>query len=101
MTAHGVDSLTPGVRLFSGACAGLFAQSASYPLEIVRRRMQVGCAAERQGARPPPLIAFVKQIYAREGLIGGLYKGLSMNWVKGPIAVGLSFTVYDSLKSAL
>ncbi|KPP65712.1 mitochondrial coenzyme A transporter SLC25A42-like, partial [Scleropages formosus] len=51
-------------RLAFGACAGLIGQSASYPLDVVRRRMQTA-------------------------------GGLSMNWVKGPIAVGISFTTFD------
>ena len=73
-----------------GAVAGLFGQSASYPLDIVRRRMQT-----KKGYNS---IYFTLRTVLNEGGVAhGLYKGLSFNWIKGPISVGVSFTTYDIL----
>nr|XP_006639920.2 PREDICTED: mitochondrial coenzyme A transporter SLC25A42 [Lepisosteus oculatus]XP_015221213.1 PREDICTED: mitochondrial coenzyme A transporter SLC25A42 [Lepisosteus oculatus]XP_015221214.1 PREDICTED: mitochondrial coenzyme A transporter SLC25A42 [Lepisosteus oculatus] len=82
-------------RLAFGACAGLIGQSASYPLDVVRRRMQTaGVTGHTYGT----IAGTMREIVAEEGLVRGLYKGLSMNWVKGPIAVGISFTTFDLLQ---
>ena len=35
----------------------------------------------------------VKHIYANEGLTKGFYKGISMNFIKGPIAIGTSLSM--------
>lgn len=84
----------PLERLVFGAIAGLFGQSASYPLDIVRRRMQT-----QQGSMT--ITGVLKKVLVEEGIIHGLYKGLSLNWIKGPIAVGVSFTTFDLVSKFL
>eukprot|EP00105_Crassostrea_gigas_P008451 XP_011423021.1 PREDICTED: mitochondrial coenzyme A transporter SLC25A42 [Crassostrea gigas] len=84
----------PIERRALGAVAGLLGQSASYPLDIVRRRMQTA-GVTGQGSMYTSISQTVKVVWRSEGW-RGLYKGLSMNWIKGPIAVGTSFTVYDT-----
>lgn len=86
------DTPNPAERMLCGAIAGLLGQSSSYPLDIVRRRMQT---AQLTGNTYYTISGTMISVVREEGLIGGLYKGLSMNWVKGPIAVGISFTTFD------
>lgn len=88
----------PYERLAFGACAGLIGQSASYPLDVVRRRMQT---AGVTGLSCSTILGTMRKIVTQEGVICGLYKGLSMNWLKGPIAVGISFTTFDITHSLL
>ncbi|XP_031556736.1 mitochondrial coenzyme A transporter SLC25A42-like [Actinia tenebrosa] len=91
--------ITPLHRLAFGACAGLFGQSTTYPLDIIRRRMQAdGMHGERR-KEYAHIWTTAKYVYKTEGLKKGLFKGLSMNWVKGPIAVGISFTVFDVMQA--
>ncbi|KAF7495585.1 hypothetical protein SSS_02232 [Sarcoptes scabiei] len=87
---YGDKEINPVFRLIFGAMAGLFGQSASYPLDIVRRRMQT-----QNGYVELGIVGTIKKVVNEEGLVHGLYKGLSLNWVKGPIAVGISFTSFD------
>jgi len=89
-----IHDIHPAQRLAFGACAGILGQSSSYPLDIVRRRMQTD-GLDGGGYRYHRIVQSLKFVWANEGLIGGLYKGMSLNWIKGPVAVGISFTTFD------
>ncbi|XP_030371367.1 mitochondrial coenzyme A transporter SLC25A42 [Scaptodrosophila lebanonensis] len=89
------------VSLAFGAAAGAAGQTASYPLDIVRRRMQTIRVNTMANERCPTILETLMKIYREEGIKNGFYKGLSMNWIKGPIAVGISFSTYDLIKELL
>ncbi|KAG8229021.1 hypothetical protein J437_LFUL007576 [Ladona fulva] len=88
----------PFERLIFGAVAGLLGQSSSYPLDIVRRRMQTSVIT---GENYNTVLGTLVKIYRTEGLKNGLFKGLSMNWLKGPVAVGISFSTFDTVQKFL
>lgn len=100
------------MMLSCGAVAGLIAQSATYPLDVVRRRLQVEGLKRREppvalGAphfpndrlphsTPAALVAIIR----RQGW-RALYSGLSINYMKVVPSTAIGFTLYDYLKSAL
>jgi len=47
--------------------------------------------------QPPSMISTMKHLFEEQG-IRGFYKGVSMNWVKGPIAFSISFTAFDTIQ---
>jgi solute carrier family 25, member 42 len=69
--------------------AGLAGQFVTYPLDVVRRRMQM---AEGETT----VTCLLKDIWATEGP-RGLLKGFTMNLFKGPITISVSMTTYDML----
>jgi len=87
--------------LLFGALAGVCSQSSSYPLDIVRRRMQTTGVTPNCADKYLTISSTIQKIYREEGIIRGFYKGLSMNWIKGPLAVGISFATYDHIKHLL
>ncbi len=91
-TLKSEDSSLPR-RLLAGGAAGLLAQAVTYPLDVVRRRMQVS----RHGTKS--MVETFRMILLHEGITRGLFKGISMNFVKGPIAVAISMTCNDYVKS--
>ncbi len=48
----------------------------------------------------PSILSTVVHVFQRQGL-RGFFKGYSLAWVKGPVTMGVSFTLFDLLKKAL
>ena len=119
-------------KLFSGAIAGIIAQTCTYPLEIMRRRMQTaghvhidatvestyttvrsaGTGNKSQSKAAAVGVEMLKNkkhasmsmadtfiyLYNFHGW-KVFYKGVSLNWIKGPITVSISFTSFDFFKT--
>lgn len=86
------------LNLAYGAVAGAAAQTASYPFEVVRRRMQVGGLL-----RPDRFFGFwetVSFIYQRKGL-RGFYVGLSIGYLKVIPLTAISFASWEAIKKVL
>lgn len=100
LTGSRPKKLQPLENLCCGAFAGILGQTTSYPLDIVRRRMQTALIT----GHPEYSEGIWKTlclVYQSEGLFHGLFKGVSMNWIKGPIASGISFTVFHQVQHLL
>merc|ERR1712159_857946 len=85
------DGSTPIVySLLAGACAGMIAQTAMYPGDVVRRHLQTNGigGAERKYTGT---VDCIKQIVRRNG-IKGLYFGLPANMVKCLPEAAIQFT---------
>ncbi|EAW14529.1 coenzyme A transporter [Aspergillus clavatus NRRL 1] len=90
--------LTAAAELFSGALAGLVSQTCSYPLEVIRRRMQVG-GAVGDGHRMS-IAETAGKIWLEKGF-RGFWVGLTIGYIKVVPLAATSFFVYERLKWSL
>ncbi|KAL3844500.1 hypothetical protein ACJIZ3_001903 [Penstemon smallii] len=90
--------LTPLLRLGAGACAGIIAMSATYPMDMVRGRLTV--QTDKSLTQYRGIFHALRTVFVEEGP-RALYKG----WLPSVIGVvpyvGLNFAVYESLKDWL
>ncbi|KAI4369805.1 hypothetical protein MLD38_018209 [Melastoma candidum] len=90
--------LTPLLRLGAGACAGIIAMSATYPMDMVRGRLTV--QTDKSPRQYRGIFHALTTVFKEEGP-RALYRG----WLPSVIGVvpyvGLNFAVYESLKDWL
>ncbi|KAL4341919.1 hypothetical protein GQ457_08G000340 [Hibiscus cannabinus] len=84
--------------LLIGSLAGAISSSATFPLEVARKHMQVGALHGRQVYKN--VVHALASILEQEGM-RGLYKGLGPSCMKLVPAAGISFMCYEACKRIL
>lgn len=84
----------PGIMVLvgCGAVSGTCGQLASYPLALIRTRMQAQTSLK--GSPKVSMVALLQNIVAQEG-VTGLWRGISPNLLKVIPAVTVSYVVYE------
>ncbi|KAI4809878.1 hypothetical protein KUCAC02_018734 [Chaenocephalus aceratus] len=100
LTHHTKDSANPGVLVLvaCGTISSTCGQLASYPLALVRTRMQAQASLDTTDQ--PSMSNLMKKIVAKDGFFG-LYRGILPNFMKVIPAVSISYVVYEYMKTGL
>lgn len=106
------EHLKVWAQLTAGAVAGAVSQTVSYPLEVIRRNMQVAGSPELASAGTKDALGrhhtghyrttweTAKHIYAVRGW-RGFFVGLSIGYLKVTPMVAVSFASYEYMKRVL
>ncbi|KAH9329511.1 hypothetical protein KI387_001619 [Taxus chinensis] len=97
------------LKLACGAVAGLLGQTFTYPLDVVRRQMQVQSIPASQSHATSLQLADAQIKGMMEGLVTiirtqgwkQMFAGLSINYLKIVPSVAIGFSAYDGMKSWL
>jgi hypothetical protein len=94
------------VSLLAGGIAGTAGKLATYPLDTVKKRLQVAGMARAPvyGAAIVPYagtLDALRRIAAEEGVLRGWYKGTAPSLVKAGGGAALMFWSYDAAARAL
>ncbi|XP_055934324.1 calcium-binding mitochondrial carrier protein SCaMC-2-like [Argiope bruennichi] len=88
------------VLLGCGTASSSCGQIATYPLALIRIRLQAQAVTSDHSPEAGTMIGLFKSIIKREG-VAGLYRGITPNFMKVAPAVSISYVVYEYLKNKL
>ncbi|CAL1378963.1 unnamed protein product [Linum trigynum] len=88
------------VSLGCGSLSGIAASTATFPIDLVRRRMQLEGAGGQARVYTGGLVGAFGQIIKNEGL-RGFYRGILPEYYKVVPGVGIVFMTYETLKTVL
>ncbi|KAL0321904.1 UNVERIFIED_CONTAM: Mitochondrial substrate carrier family protein B [Sesamum calycinum] len=97
---HRPEDSTVLVSLTCGSLSGIASSTVAYPLDLVRRRMQLEGAGGRARVYNTGLFGTFRHIIRSEGW-RGLYRGILPEYYKVVPSVGIVFMTYEKLKQLL
>jgi len=101
-TVSGDMSLTVPAKMLCGGVAGAVGQTAAYPLDVTRRRMQLAkMVPETSRFSSAGLVRTLVLVYREDGVARGLYRGMSVNYVRAVPMMAVTFSVYETVKQKL
>ncbi|KAI7842381.1 hypothetical protein COHA_004020 [Chlorella ohadii] len=89
----GRKDIDPQAALLFGALAGVVSATATYPLEVLRRRMMAG-------ASQPHVVSLLREMLRHEGP-GALFNGVTLTLVKQAPTMAITFAAYEMAKQFL
>ncbi|KAL5233529.1 hypothetical protein ACI65C_000939 [Semiaphis heraclei] len=92
--------LTIPAKLLCGGLSGALAQCVSYPLDVTRRRMQLS-SMDNNAKYGHGMIKTLVTVYRTDGITNGLYRGMSINFIRAVPMVAVSFSTYELMKQTL
>ncbi|PWA59334.1 substrate carrier protein [Artemisia annua] len=98
--AYRPDDSTVLVSLTCGSLSGIASSTATFPLDLVRRRKQLEGVGGQARVYNSGLLGTLGHIMRKEGL-RGLYRGILPEYYKVVPGVGIVFMTYETLKKFL
>lgn len=83
--------------LVCGAVAGIASSCTTFPIDVIRRRMQLCGMYSKQSSNA---ILMAKTLYMEQG-VRGFYRGLAPELIKVVPMVGITFGAFDQIKRLL
>lgn len=85
-------------RLLFAATSAAIANTVGYPLDVARRRMQLALLSSDTAKFSENAFKTLKLIYQENGIAKGLYRGLSINYLRVVPLFAVQYSMNDSIK---
>lgn len=96
MRRHQMTEPSVPILLLCGTCSTICGQLVSYPLALIRTRLQAQ-EVPMDSTERDTMMKLLDRILKNEG-VRGLYRGLLPNIIKVVPAVSISYVVYEKIK---